>query len=487
MGKKKFYAVKAGRVPGIYQTWSEANEQTKGYNNADFKSFISEKEAIEWMSLEEIDEISYTNEQIEKEITNLKNDEVIAFVDGSYSSQKNGKEKYSFGAILINNDSENNLFKSFVASKYMNSKNIAGETEGVKQAISWAIQAKKRKIKIFHDYEGIEKWANKKWSPKTLVARDYVNFIEINSKAIDIEFAHVKSHSGIIYNEKADQLARRALLDQGYKTYDDGSILFTSFQKQDWLDIIQKLKEKNELNILIEEGIVDENKKSYLNRLIFRLDKDKVTINCYSNNKSYVQGKQSMLFQIIITAAIEMLPSEKEAIGVLQSYYMLPIKEENLQTKFSNFLPNFSINSNDFKIKNILLSAVCGTLMKGYLPDYTYLVMPLFRSMEYYLHIILGDKLGRKTTRKNGANDFCHFSFNKKTNEYEYNHSTKERLNNEQLQYLNKLYNMYNKLRHPYFHLPQNLIDASVISKLEEAQNILVEGLKLINKFYLIF
>lgn len=42
----------------------------------------------------------------------------------------------------------------------------------------------------------------------------------------------MKAHSGIIYNEKADELARKALLSQGYKTYNDGSIYFIGFQNK---------------------------------------------------------------------------------------------------------------------------------------------------------------------------------------------------------------------------------------------------------------
>lgn len=31
MAKKKFYAVKVGKVPGIYSTWNGCEEQVKGF------------------------------------------------------------------------------------------------------------------------------------------------------------------------------------------------------------------------------------------------------------------------------------------------------------------------------------------------------------------------------------------------------------------------------------------------------------------------
>lgn len=37
--KSKFYAVRIGRKPGVYNTWNEAKEQIDRYPGAIFKSF----------------------------------------------------------------------------------------------------------------------------------------------------------------------------------------------------------------------------------------------------------------------------------------------------------------------------------------------------------------------------------------------------------------------------------------------------------------
>lgn len=42
---KKFYAVRQGRVPGVYTTWSDCEKQVKGYGGAIYKSFSTEVEA----------------------------------------------------------------------------------------------------------------------------------------------------------------------------------------------------------------------------------------------------------------------------------------------------------------------------------------------------------------------------------------------------------------------------------------------------------
>ncbi|MED6209246.1 hypothetical protein PIB30_052881, partial [Stylosanthes scabra] len=48
--KYSHYAVRVGKVPGIYLTWDECDEQVHGYPFASFKGFKSLEEAVEWMN-----------------------------------------------------------------------------------------------------------------------------------------------------------------------------------------------------------------------------------------------------------------------------------------------------------------------------------------------------------------------------------------------------------------------------------------------------
>lgn len=45
MAKQKYYVVWAGREPGIYTSWAECQHQTKGFNQAKFKSYTSREQA----------------------------------------------------------------------------------------------------------------------------------------------------------------------------------------------------------------------------------------------------------------------------------------------------------------------------------------------------------------------------------------------------------------------------------------------------------
>jgi len=46
---KNYYAVKKGRIPGIYKTWDESKEQTNAFSGAVFKGFASRSEAKRFM------------------------------------------------------------------------------------------------------------------------------------------------------------------------------------------------------------------------------------------------------------------------------------------------------------------------------------------------------------------------------------------------------------------------------------------------------
>ncbi len=124
-------------------------------------------------------------------------------------------------------------------------------------------------------------------------------------------------------------------------------------------------------------------------------------------------------------------------------------------------------------------------MLVGYMPDYTCLITPVLRVMEYYLHRILGDKLGNNTMTSNGKNYFSYFNREEGSSRYYYT-SEKGDATVEQIEFLNDLYNFYNKIRHPYTHWSKDSIDTPVISDMSVARDLILEGLELINKYYII-
>lgn len=428
------------------------------------------------------------NDMVDKKIVELKENESIAFVDGSYDTEN---EKSGFGAIIISyGKTKDTLYKAFTKNldkAFISLRNVAAELEGVKEAINWAIQYKKEKISIFYDYNGIELWADGSWKANNRITKEYVAFIKEKRNQINIEFIKVKAHSGISFNEEADALAKYSLLAKGYKTYNDGSVYFVGFGVEDWKIIVDCINDENKdleiENIAKIEMFIEEQSKK--DRITIVQLNNKVFINCYSNYRSYVQGKSSVLFQKLIATAIELLPTGEKVVETLNNFHALTIKEEEVENKFDELLPNYIGNRNSKHYYN-LLSATYNTMLTGYMPDYTCLVTPIFRAYEFYLHKILGEKMGLETATDKGMNKFSFFS--KDSSGLYYCTSRNARLLTiNQKDYLNKLYTKYNGLRHPYSHWSADDLDTAVITDITTAREYLTEGLNLINEYYLCF
>lgn len=373
---KKYYAVKVGRIPGIYQTWDETKEQINGYSGAVYKGFTTLHDAEQFI-LESNEQASDNkkenvtsgdlNNQIEEKIANLSEDEVVAFVDGSYNAEK---EKAGFGTIIISKGEEKyTSYKSFTKKFDENLialRNIFAELEGVKEAVLVAVNSKKTKITIYYDYTGIEMWATKKWKANNEFTQNYIAFMQEKMKYINIEFVKVPAHSGVIYNEEADALAKKSLLAKGHKTYNDGSVYFTGYSTDDWQTIINYINEENRESLEKQNEIIKIQTKEISKtrkQLIINDLKNKVTINLYRNEKSYVQGKQSVLFQKIIATAIEFLSNNQIVVETLNSYHALTISKEEVEEHFERLLPNYSGNYEDKNYSN-LLSATYNSVMK---------------------------------------------------------------------------------------------------------------------------
>ena len=73
MSKKKYYAVKVGKTPGIYMTWADCSEQVTGYKGAKYKSFSTIEEAAAFINDENINIVSEIKScNIKKEKTPIK-------------------------------------------------------------------------------------------------------------------------------------------------------------------------------------------------------------------------------------------------------------------------------------------------------------------------------------------------------------------------------------------------------------------------------
>jgi ribonuclease HI len=195
VNKMKFYAVKVGKTPGVYETWDECSKQVVGFQGAVYKSFPTKEEAIEFV----------TGKKIEHK-DNFKNP--TAYVDGSFNVHT---KEYSFGAILFVDNKKILFKKKFEADEFSSHRNVAGEVRGASFIIYYALNHGIKELDLYYDYQGIESWYTGEWRANNDLTQKYQNFAKENLGKIKVNFHKVKSHTGIKYNEEVDLLAKSAL------------------------------------------------------------------------------------------------------------------------------------------------------------------------------------------------------------------------------------------------------------------------------------
>lgn len=193
---KKFYAVKKGRKPGIYQSWDECKVQISGFSSAQYKSFGTLEEAQEFMN----------PSQNEKII--IDEDTLIAYVDGSYD---HSKKEFSYGMVLISDGKEIYYGEKYDDLELVSMRNVAGEIKGAEAAMKYAVSHKFWKLAVYHDYEGIQKWCTGEWKTNKEGTRAYKEFYDQIKSKLQVKFVKVKGHSNDRYNDMADMLAKSAL------------------------------------------------------------------------------------------------------------------------------------------------------------------------------------------------------------------------------------------------------------------------------------
>jgi len=207
---KKYYAVARGKTPGIYLTWEDCKVQVEHFPGAMYKGFSTIQEAETFIKETTGETFVDTYEQIELPFATTQTtlDHLVAYVDGSYD---HSQLRYAYGCVLVLPEGEVTLNGSDNQEDYVSMRNVAGEIMGSEQAVLWALDHGYKKVTIYYDYEGIEKWANGIWKANKPGTQRYKAFIAEKRLEMEIEFQKVAAHTGEKYNEMADRLAKEAL------------------------------------------------------------------------------------------------------------------------------------------------------------------------------------------------------------------------------------------------------------------------------------
>lgn len=202
MASKKIYAVKKGKITGVFETWEECKASVEGYPRAEYKSFTGRTEAEIYLGLRA--ESGQTADVPEP-------GRLLAYVDGSY---EDSLKKYAFGCVFLLPDGR--IFTQYGNGdneQSLRHRNVTGEMLGAMYAVMTAIKNGFRGVELRYDYEGIEKWVTGEWKSKTELTQKYAAAMREWSQSIEIKFTKVAAHTNVKFNELADKTAKLGLTE----------------------------------------------------------------------------------------------------------------------------------------------------------------------------------------------------------------------------------------------------------------------------------
>ena len=255
----KYYVVKNGKKPGIYKEWKDCEKQVKGFPNAIFKSFKNLEEAEEYygISKKKLNKIA---------IEELKDDEAIIYVDGSYD---NNIKRYGYGAIIFNKNMKKVIQGNGEEKDLIELRNVAGELKAAINSIKYSIDNGIKKIYLHYDYIGIENWFTGEWKANTEFTKAYVSFankvkdlIEYNEEVDLIAKNSVKNNLIEERNDEKSNKYKNSIInkkgitpifniDMGNGVIVESDLLMDKFKKE-WRKSKRKLIEIEDLTIVID-------------------------------------------------------------------------------------------------------------------------------------------------------------------------------------------------------------------------------------------
>ena len=197
---KKFYAVRQGRVPGIYTTWADCEKQVKGFGGAIYKSFPTEAEARAFVDDSGLSLSDFMSAK------RSEPNHVIAYIDGSYDK---GTNTVGAGGVIFLNGERKTFSFSSTDERYTAFWNVSGELLAAMYVMKYTVEHGIPECSLYYDYMGIEMWATKRWKRNNALTQQYAAFYDSIKDQVRVHFHKVAAHTGDTYNEMADVLAKQ--------------------------------------------------------------------------------------------------------------------------------------------------------------------------------------------------------------------------------------------------------------------------------------
>lgn len=340
-------------------------------------------------------------------------------------------------------------------------------------ALDWAVSNNFEKIKIYHDYEDLAKWITGDWEANSKASKMYLALFDAKFKdVLEVIFVKVPGHSNVVYNEKADQLAKAALVDKKRVAVKGENWFSIPYFKQDDFNAFVEIIEESDENIT--HTVV-----SYTDKIIykFKLNSDAVTVSLFKTgqHKLLLQGKNSYLFQVI-TATIVELYDDTKIEQILGNAYRISIKKDIVADTFNDVEKGLPSNY-PVGLKRLIKQSIINMTHYIESEEYSMYAFPALRALEGHIKYLITEAGGT------AGRQFSCFGLDKTVIPHRYV-VTENFADTSKNRSIENCYNYYKSQRDTDFHFGDilgGMDNTRFIETKEEADEIIKNCISLIN------
>jgi len=219
MKQRKYYAVRKGRQPGIYQDWDSCKAQVDGFAGAQYKSFSTREDAAQYLAGQNL-EVSAPGKKVLHEKSpsipaTIPAGHVVIYADGACSGNPGPG---GYGTVLLYGD-QRKEFSAGYRRTTNNRMEILGCIAGL-EALSEPAE-----VTVYSDSSYVvnaitkswaETWRTRGWNRKVDGELVPASNADLWARLLDlcerytVRFKWVRGHDGNVENERCDELARAA-------------------------------------------------------------------------------------------------------------------------------------------------------------------------------------------------------------------------------------------------------------------------------------
>lgn len=197
---KKFYAVRKGLIPGIYESWKECWDNVENVSGAEYKSFTNKEDAKAYLL--------GNNKSIIPEIN--ETDSAVAYLGGSYTPKS---QHVGYAITLITQNKEINIYGRIGFCNKNGTKLHAGmgEIKSVLKLIEYCESNNIKSVIIYYGNQLVISQQHKNVGDDGFsLFKQYYDVI--HSTKVNLVFDKLSSYEKHHYKERAEKNAKAGLL-----------------------------------------------------------------------------------------------------------------------------------------------------------------------------------------------------------------------------------------------------------------------------------